>query len=680
MYARKMLAAVVGAAVGVGLLGVLAPPAQAYGIQTVRSIGWAYTDSRLPDTPFVNTAGDLPIGAWAGTDGKTHKSRSYFTLDVSKFVGTVVHEADLIAFPSSRTDCAVVQPLELWRVEPITATTTWDNAPKQRELLGTLQAGCQENLSWDIVPALQNFAKRGERTLTVEIRVPHEVEADLAHGRKLVSSVTLDTMINNAPAVTRAGLDFPSWACGTARKPQPVGPRTYSLMIDIADPDSQDLLNGQFAAWPVGHEDQRVERTGTGLRNGSRVEWNMADYPHGTVLAWTGRAYDGHDYSDWTKPCYVVVDAEGPPAPQVSSVVYPNDGAAHGGPNLPATFTFQASGAKDVVGYYWGRDGETTTFIPAPKPGASVTLQYAPARSGSDALSVRSVDSADSRSPITTYEFDVRDTAPEVRVTMGGVGVPSRLAISSRFPGVTGFGYRIGAADEVKVPAVAGAADVAVVFPQPGPVTLEVRAYAGTEWLGAYKESVEVSDGPRIESTDFTFDHPGAIGQPGTFTFRPGRADVLAYEYQDSDGSWLRVEARADGTAVLTWTPGEGELFRTLRVRSVNADGSTSTVAEYSFQVEDTRPGVFSDSYPDFGASGGVGVPGEFFFGTSQPDVDAYLYQLNDGPELVADVEADNPADVSITPDRAGFNILKVRIRFLDGTFSPARNYVFEVA
>ncbi|MEV0719733.1 hypothetical protein [Asanoa sp. NPDC050611] len=532
MNARKSLAAALGAVVGAGLLGALATPAQAYGIQTVSSTGWAYTDSQLPDSSFVDPAGDAPIGSWADAAGKRHKSRSYFTIDVSTFAGKAVHEADLVLWERSAADCAQAQPVELWRTDPVTATTSWNHAPKQRELLATVQAGgagqsCPGPLEWDVAPALQKLAARGERTLTVEVRVPRGVEGDLTHGRKLKTPAVLDTMTNTPPTVARTGLEYPSWACGTARKPQPVGPRTYNLMVQMSDVDSPDQLNGEFAVWPVGHEDQRVERSGARFGSLSKLEWDMSQHPDGTVLAWTARAFDGHDYSAWAKPCYVVVDAFAPAAPVVGSALYPNDGAAHGGPNVTGTFTF--TGGADVVGYYWGQHGEATTFVPASKPGAAVSLQYAPGSSGSDALYVRAVDSADNRSPITEYDFEVRSTAPDVRVTMGGVGLPSRLDITTRFPGVTGFGYRIGAADEVRVPAVAGAASVDVVFPAPGWVPVEVRAYAGSEFLGAYKEDVNVVDKPHVESADFGAGHDGVYGQPGTFTFRPGRAGVVAY-------------------------------------------------------------------------------------------------------------------------------------------------------
>ncbi|MFF5172826.1 hypothetical protein ACFY3U_09355 [Micromonospora sp. NPDC000089] len=681
--ARRLLAASLGIVLGAGLVGITAVPAQAYG-QDVSKSGWAYTDSRSPGTSFVDPTGDAPIGAWADASGAKHKSRSYFTFDVSRFRGAIIHKADLVIAERSAADCSTAQPVEVWRTDAITSTTSWQSSPRRRELLGTVQAGgeasCPGYLAWDIIPALQKLAKQGSQTLTIEVRVPHGYEGDLSHGRKLRPFPVIHAEANQAPTVAQIGLEFPAWACGTKAKPQPVGPRTYTLMVrgDDADPYDYDY-NGNFAAWPVGHEDQRSERLGSSYGNHlSKTGWDMSQYPDGTVVAWTARAYDGQDYSKWAKPCYVKVDAVRPATPVVSSVTYPNDGQAHGGSGVPGTFTFTANGSKDVVGYYWGRFGQTYNYIPAPKPGADVTLEYAPT-SFVESLSVRSVDSASNSSETTRYEFFAKSTAPGVRVTMGGVGLPSRLAITTNVEGVTQFGYTIGVGDEVRVPADAdGTTEVPVVFPTTGITKVQVRSYVGTEFVGAHTEDVLVRDTPFVESTDFTADHNGVVDRPGSFTFRPGRTGVVAYEYTLGNEETKRIDAAADGTAVLRWTPTEPNWY-VLGVRSVAADGTYSDGTQYEFSVIDTKPSVSSGTYYENGAWGGVGIPGEFNFDTAMPDVDAYVYRLNDGPEQTVDPDY-SWARVTLTPDRSGANTLAVRTRFQDGTFSPTRTYTFEVS
>ncbi|MEV4535224.1 hypothetical protein AB0J82_15470 [Asanoa sp. NPDC049518] len=127
------------------------------------------------------------------------------------------------------------------------------------------------------------------------------------------------------------------------------------------------------------------------------------------------------------------------------------------------------------------------------------------------------------------------------------------------------------------------------------------------------------------------------------------------------------------------WTPTQAG-WELISVRSVSADGTLSEATSSDFNVVDTRPYVYSNSYPDYGAHGGVGLPGEFQLSTPLPDVDAYVYQFNDGPEQVADADPNFPhVTVNWTPERSGPNTLRVRMRFLDGSFSPERAYEFQV-
>ena len=357
----------------------------------------------------------------------------------------------------------------------------------------------------------------------------------------------------------------------------------------------------------------------------------------------------------------------------MTSVDYPAGFQPHGGQGVPGTFTFSANGSTDVVAYTWGQFSPFME-VPAPQPGADATITYTPS-STFEQIAVYSMDSAHNRSPVTTYRFRVNSTAPLVEVTVGGFGLPSRLQISTDVAGVTEFGYRIGGAAEARVAASDdGTADVSFVFETVGTVEVEVRSYAGTRLVGADTQEVFVADVPFIESTDFAFpEHDGVVDRPGTFTLRPGRPGVVAYEYAVNSGAPARVDASADGTAVLTWTPVEPG-WTTLYVRSVQADGAMSGTAVYEFNVVDIKPIVYSDRYLDFGAHGGVGIPGEFTFDTFMPDVDLYVYQFDDGPEQTVDPEF-SYATVTLTPQRSGPRTLSVRTRFLDGSFSPARVY-----
>ena len=273
MRMTRLLAVVAGVGLIAGVLTVLGPTsAFAFEVRDVTKSGWAYTDSRLPDQSFINPAGDAPIGAWTDASGVKHRSRSYFTFDVSRFRGALVHKADLVIAERSAATCATAQPVELWRTDPITPTTTWNSAPRRRDRLGTVLAGgdatCPGYLTWDIRPALQRLADRDESVLTVELRIPHGSEGDLAHGRTLRPFPVIHVEANHAPTIVDIGLNTPEGACGTLNKPTPVAGRTSNLAIRAADVNQFDRLTGQFAAWPVGHEEERTEQFGGSYANG----------------------------------------------------------------------------------------------------------------------------------------------------------------------------------------------------------------------------------------------------------------------------------------------------------------------------------------------------------------------------------------------------------------------------
>ncbi|MDI1464167.1 hypothetical protein QEZ54_24620 [Catellatospora sp. KI3] len=688
MRARKLLAASIGTLLAAGFVTVIAPPAQAFWLDNVGANGRAYTDSKLPTQSFVNVAGDVPLGAWSDGAGVKHRSRAYYTFDVTRYAGKVISKTDVYVQEVSAADCGTAQPVEIWRTDAITSTTSWDDAPRQRELLGTANAGgpdatCPGYLVWDATAAMQRAAKRGDTTLTVEIRVPREFEGDLGHGRKLKRYAGLNVEWNTAPTNGSLAVEYPVGGCTTRQDPLVVPGRQVTLTQRLTDPDPNDYPRGEFAAWPVGHEDQRIEAAGTGYaRDLSKVSWDMSRYPHGTVVAWTARAWDGHDYSAWAKPCFVKIDSKAPPAPKVTSAQYPADGQPHTGEGLPGTFTFSSRTTKDVVGYYWGRFGSAYNYVAAPTPGADATMQFTPT-SFMERLTVQSVDKAGNRSPATEYEFYVRSSAPYVQVNAVGVNVPgSTLDIYHSDPETTEFGYSIGGGAETRVPVTAeGPTHVDVVFPVLGYVNVTVKAYAGTELIGAHSEDVMVRDLPRIESADFNWpDVEGQVDRPGTFTFRPARPDVVAYEWAFLYDDMQRIDAAPDGTATLTWTPTEPNWY-VLNVRSISADGTVSEVNQFQFSVIDTKPAVRSDTYPDYWAGGGVGVPGEFEFDTAMPNASAYVYRFNGGPEQVVEIEWPyTSARVTLTPDHSGANTLSVKTRFADGTFSPVRDHVFQVS
>ncbi|MFI6762137.1 LamG domain-containing protein [Micromonospora sp. NPDC050417] len=92
-------------------------------------------------------------------------------------------------------------------------------------------------------------------------------------------------------------------------------------------------------------------------------------------------------------------------APGVSSLAYPADGAAHGGPGVSGEFAFTAGGAKVVkyvYGWLGGPQPMTTVKVPV---GGSYTAALTPPRYGYNTLQVYGLDRAGQQSPTKTYGF-----------------------------------------------------------------------------------------------------------------------------------------------------------------------------------------------------------------------------------------------------------------------------------
>jgi hypothetical protein len=238
---------------------------------------------------------------------------------------------------------------------------------------------------------------------------------------------------------------------------------------------------------------------------------------------------------------------------------------------------------------------------------------------------------------------------------------------------VTSYAYLMeGGASEVTVPATGNRATTSIVFPRPGYLNLRIRAYNGKKLVGERTQGVSVSDAPGVSSETFRWDVDTPYGTSGSFTFRPRESGVVAYVYDFGDGDRKRIDAAADGTAVLDWTAETGGYY-TLTVSSVRADGSISTPEQYLFTIIDTRPSVWTDI--DTSAdprTDGVGVPFRAWFSLESWETYHFVYSVDGGPEAEG-------GSVEVTPTHSGPMTIAVRAVFDDGTETPTRVVTIDV-
>jgi hypothetical protein len=177
---------------------------------------------------------------------------------------------------------------------------------------------------------------------------------------------------------------------------------------------------------------------------------------------------------------------------------------------------------------------------------------------------------------------------------------------------------------------------------------------------------------PGVASDSFAWDHDAVAGEPGTFTFTPHSDGVVAYLYDFGADDRQRVDAGADGTATLKWTPPRSGDF-TMDVAAVTADGAISESARSTFYVVDVRPIVSAAAEPT-----GVGLPAHLTISSDLSGVRQYLYSFDGTPERP--IPYAYQAAVQVVPAHAGANLVTVRSKLADGTLTPASTLTLAVS
>ena len=369
--------------------------------------------------------------------------------------------------------------------------------------------------------------------------------------------------------------------------------------------------------------------------------------------------------------------------PKITATVY-EEWISGGGQGIPGVFTFTPR-LPDTVSYRYHFDGESGTVAANGDGTASVT--WTPTEEGWVDLAVWSVSRDGTESEPATWSFRVRDLRPAVSGDpyrgdwpMGGPGQPGEFRFTSEVEETVAFLYRFDDGAEQRVE-TGNRATVSWTPTEGGEHTLTVVGVTADGTRSPEQVwTFLVNDAPLVQSAEYPENgSSGLPGVAGTFTFTPQRSNVVRYHYSFQGAETTTVDARADGTAVVTWAP-EQAGWHQLTVIAETADGTRSEQREYQFTVRDPQPQVISYLYSEWGSSGGIGVPGGFRFHSDLPDTVAFVYRLNGGPEQTVDVNDGTAAELTVTPDRAFRNTLTVRARSASGELSPETSYSFLVS
>ena len=194
---------------------------------------------------------------------------------------------------------------------------------------------------------------------------------------------------------------------------------------------------------------------------------------------------------------------------------------------------------------------------------------------------------------------------------------------------------------------------------------LVIAAVGLAQPVVAHAAADEGTAPPSIESSEYFTDTSAPMGTQGSFRFTPGAAGVVSYLYNFDDGLDTSLQAGADGTATLPWTPPREGYFK-LTVRSVTGGGVVSDPAVRAFSILSRSPVV--TIYPS--ENDGVGRPVLVEFLSELPGVTGFVYRYDGG--RWKSVDEGYYSLVNIIASRAGTTKLVVRAKLPHGRLSPA--------
>ncbi|MFJ1956186.1 DNRLRE domain-containing protein [Streptomyces microflavus] len=423
---------------------------------------WTTVYKPYPNTSFYNGTNfnsgtsDARVGYEKDTGGT---ARAFWRMGYSTSLkGATITGASFKVLNNYAWSCTK-REYELSLTGAISSGTTWNKQPswstsqgKQSFAFG-YNSGCSDDyVSYNVKNAAQQAADKGYSTLTLGMKSVTESAKDSYTWRKFsAKSAELEVDYNRPPNEPKSGTTSPGGAC----VPGPGAGRTIAktnivLAATATDPDG-NLKGLRFRYWKLG----ATPPTGTLVTSLSSGKGSLTipttSLADKTTYSWDVRAEDtAGDVSTFfpagtSEPCRFTIDASAPPAPDVTSDVFPeatSDGATwstvkFGG---KGPITFSASGATKFSYAFGGLNLKEVTA----SSGAATVPALEPMHSGPNTLQVYAYDAVGNRSQRTDHHFYVppRDTADGPGDT-GGDGRSDLLIIDASgnlrtFPGDVG--------------------------------------------------------------------------------------------------------------------------------------------------------------------------------------------------------------------------------------------------
>ncbi|WP_203924605.1 VCBS repeat-containing protein, partial [Rugosimonospora africana] len=409
---------------------------------------WTYVASAWADQSYWNTGDDARIGYSYNTPHYT--ARSFFQMSIpSQIWGTHIVKATFQTSEVWTASTTAAPTVEVHHMCGIGPSTTWNNQPCKGNTVASRQVPADWSPGETHNPIEEDFDITGEivsaasgRWSTDTLGLYNKDESTTEGWKKFANNPTIAIEYNAAPNPPRNMATNPSTRCtgdGNGNY-DPVGNTDVRLAATLTDPDgSQTQLEADFTV-----NDQTTKTTLTAaavtVSNNQTASLNLSapNLVDGHTYAWTVQAYDGHDRSGSSGPCYFTVNHQQPAQPVITSTDYPENEMA-GAARTAGTFTFSPNPGETPTGYVYAFNVQPTilsgqtantvggTYIQATNGIASRSLT--PPRVGPNTLYVYALDSAGNPSSIpAAYSFSTPPpTRPDPTGDLTGDGKPDFL-------------------------------------------------------------------------------------------------------------------------------------------------------------------------------------------------------------------------------------------------------------
>ncbi|MBM0233559.1 hypothetical protein JNW91_17880 [Micromonospora sp. STR1_7] len=227
------------------------------------------------------------------------------------------------------------------------------------------------------------------------------------------------------------------------------------------------------------------------------------------------------------------------------------------------------------------------TTVPA-RPDGTADLTWTATETGIDGLRIQSRSADGTLSEPRWLNLSIDGAAPQVtRSGSTAAGTTSTFTARSQMAGIVEYVATLNgdeATRQVLKPAATGKVTFSFTTMVIGHnyVVVVARNAAGVQTEKGV-DAWTTTDEPQVTSTDFPATGSGRLAT-GTFTFSSYLPDTVGYLYSINDEPYVRIPARPDGTATLTWTPPADGAYR-LNVRRVKTEGFPSAIMYYRFAV-----------------------------------------------------------------------------------------------